>query len=835
MSDSSSVTFDNRRHHSQFSLGMNDPLLLLAELEGDPKESVDSMNHGNSNPHQNIANILVTTSFGSPNPFEVPRNQQSFNHLYRNNLNTVNFTTMPTVDPSTNAAGATPAQQNNKMRLESPKHSPHSMQLDSPVSSPRSSAVMPPPQHPTTPTHAKRRTSMEVIVETTSVQDSMSPLSSPIVQRSVLSGMNIQEEDLDEEEDNGGNHKSNKSRRQKRLERNRESARLSRRRRKQYLEVLEERVSQLSEEMDRGRRAHVAVAVSTIIDKRRTSTSAATAAPLARTSQELRVACTFRAQQLASFCTPPSHKLVLWLTLQNDDFFRGGRAASERLSAARIGERMLQSGNDKVTPAQTMWPLLCNEIGLSYDQEEKVRLFQRSLVCTQPESWLSRHATFASSKVVDVLHQANQALAFAISHRERRVTSMFLSRNRQQQRAKLSAYVLSHRKALLQKANQHAGVSGNPDKMDESSNSKTQNSYVLSKEQHVAANLYILRHRLSQILKTVLAAAPLVVGPALKKLSRRPSFESLGSRSGTEKKEYGDNLSSSQSMMHRVSSMGSLKRSASEMSMDSDPNNSNSTIAGNSAGDRHHRLSVDPVEAQSKAVSIVQQHLSHVREIMPPFNVPIFSIVPSAALSSPPREAMGPQVSSSNIFVLQQPPAQPQTLARQPLQYSQHQQPLVNNDHLSQYHHEDVLAVFGLMGGQPALLNPVPVTVTSSFSSTPSAGTQGPTVTMAVQSSSAEHPARDAAAFYHNNNLPLFNDLVDVDHAVSNNVVTTAGSADPEAEPEPQQKKRAQRAQSSFFPIGSLGVVPEEMWSAEAADEFLMSLVNEGDEEDWTF
>ena len=59
------------------------------------------------------------------------------------------------------------------------------------------------------------------------------------------------------------------ARRQKRLERNRESARLSRRRRKQYLEVLEERVSQLSLEMDQGRRAHAAAAIETVLAKRR--------------------------------------------------------------------------------------------------------------------------------------------------------------------------------------------------------------------------------------------------------------------------------------------------------------------------------------------------------------------------------------------------------------------------------------------------------------------------------------------------------------------------------------------------------------------------------------
>jgi hypothetical protein len=31
---------------------------------------------------------------------------------------------------------------------------------------------------------------------------------------------------------------------------------------------------------------------------------------------------------------------MMWLTLQTDTYYRGGRAASERLSAARIGERV---------------------------------------------------------------------------------------------------------------------------------------------------------------------------------------------------------------------------------------------------------------------------------------------------------------------------------------------------------------------------------------------------------------------------------------------------------------------------------------------------------------
>lgn len=136
-------------------------------------------------------------------------------------------------------------------------------------------------------------------------------------------------------------------RRQRRLERNRESARLSRRRRKQYLDVLEERVAQLSIEMDQGRRDHVMEAIITIQEKRRQvllsghiHAAKYLDTSLSRASLELRIASTFHTQQLKSFTFPMYTKFVLWLMLQGDVFFRGGRAASERLSAARIGERV---------------------------------------------------------------------------------------------------------------------------------------------------------------------------------------------------------------------------------------------------------------------------------------------------------------------------------------------------------------------------------------------------------------------------------------------------------------------------------------------------------------
>lgn len=132
--------------------------------------------------------------------------------------------------------------------------------------------------------------------------------------------------------------------RQKRLERNRESARLSRRRRKQYLEVLEDRVHKLSLEMDKGRREHVAVSIKTIQEKRhqalQSNDLAALETTLNRTRPELRIAATFQTQQLQSLVFPPHSKFLLWLSLQTDAYFRGGRAPSERLSAARIGERV---------------------------------------------------------------------------------------------------------------------------------------------------------------------------------------------------------------------------------------------------------------------------------------------------------------------------------------------------------------------------------------------------------------------------------------------------------------------------------------------------------------
>ena len=162
------------------------------------------------------------------------------------------------------------------------------------------------------------------------------------------------------------------TRRQRRLERNRESARLSRRRRKQYLEVLEEKVATLSEQMDKGRCDHVAAAIPavcslrtrllTVVEKQLASIDEkkrngnnnvqgtlledcfrALSGPISRTSKEFSISLDFQKEQLRCLTLPSHSKFLLWLTLQNDSYFRGGRAASERLSAARIGEKVSHS------------------------------------------------------------------------------------------------------------------------------------------------------------------------------------------------------------------------------------------------------------------------------------------------------------------------------------------------------------------------------------------------------------------------------------------------------------------------------------------------------------
>jgi len=514
-------------------------------------------------------------------------------------------------------------------------------------------------------------------------------------------------------------------RRQKRLERNRESARLSRRRRKQYLEILEDRVNFLSEEMDRGRREHALTSVATIQAMRDeliasstkkslcSSTSSASLAStssvaavtgnisvgtvdqedeksahvlthsLSRTSRELMLCITFGREYLKSLSVPTSNKFMLWLTLQNDAFYRGGRAASERLSAARIGEKMLSCGHNRVPPSNGMWPLFCNEIGLSYDQEERVRILQRELIMRH-ESWLHRHTALSSEFVFQSSHNAIMGSCESASKREKKVMDIltpeqklkFFAWKAKKDKAKMNQLA----KALLSKLSFINGASPEIGPINYNNcNGSTMNTmntlqkpsrttfgthsptsitdFEPSRDQHDATNLYIINHKFISASKSFPKVTQFSSSPTeLKRLSRRPSFESLaavneeGNNDGNVSGR-GANKKGSKKML-RASSSGTLKRCFSEMSCD-ESGMMNRSASGHSLSSVN---AITPEAAQMTSYHVVSAALGAIRSIIPPttFKSQYTSTVtnPTMTGGTPQEQPTPVTIMSSNTTVI---------------------------------------------------------------------------------------------------------------------------------------------------------------------------------------
>jgi len=261
---------------------------------------------------------------------------------------------------------------------------------------------------------------------------------------------------------------------------------------------------------------------------------------------------------------------------------------------------MLNSGTDRVTPIQSMWPLVCSEIGLSYEQEEKLRTYQR-LTLQNHETWLHRHTAFASGKAMESAHDAAQAIALRLGQRERSVFSGILS---EEQQLKFQAWAEQNRNRIKAGTKNLPGVPV-----------VDGGKYKTSDSEHIAGNLYVLNHQLQSVLKKIPQAPPLVTGIALKKLSRRPSFESLGCL-GDGKNIEGFGLTRDSSF----ASSGSLKRSASEMSIDD-------------SEEKNQIPAISPPEAQADATPLVDKVLGHLKPIIPPPPTP--SVVTSVPISIP--------------------------------------------------------------------------------------------------------------------------------------------------------------------------------------------------------
>jgi hypothetical protein len=279
-------------------------------------------------------------------------------------------------------------------------------------------------------------------------------------------------------------------------------------------------------------------------------------------------------------------------------------------------KQILTGGTTKANPSRSMWPLFCNEISLSYEQEEKVRGFQRKLL-QEHDSWLDRHTSFASKVVTQKLHDSTQAITLRTGQREKATAGILTN----EQRMKLLSFTARNRERI--QASKPKGP--------------TEADYVrpISKDNnHIAVNLYILGERLNGVMNRIPQVAPLVTGSRLKKLTRRACFESLSSCD-----EKG---------MQPTSSCGSMKRSASEMSMDENDPNKQTTPA------------IIPTQSEKEAMPTVDKALALVRDLLPPRPVvvhpPVATHNPLPAIPSPipmptlsyqaPISQSAPQISS---------------------------------------------------------------------------------------------------------------------------------------------------------------------------------------------
>ncbi|KAG9409408.1 hypothetical protein AC1031_019669 [Aphanomyces cochlioides] len=198
-------------------------------------------------------------------------------------------------------------------------------------------------------------------------------------------------------ENEGG---TEEDRRRKRLERNRESARQSRRRKKQYLELLEGKVAQLTEEIEDARREHLDSADNTLNDLKHQLVSSLhqnlaayptnsqltpgveeemrRGAQLIQerygpNAEERRAVVNFHFQQLDNLLLPPYTRFLLWMSVQDESFYT--KSGSSAASNKKISD---SDRKDSVAKKHELWAALSTEMGLTYEQEEKIKGHYRS-------------------------------------------------------------------------------------------------------------------------------------------------------------------------------------------------------------------------------------------------------------------------------------------------------------------------------------------------------------------------------------------------------------------------------------------------------------------------
>ncbi|CAH0484796.1 unnamed protein product [Peronospora farinosa] len=185
--------------------------------------------------------------------------------------------------------------------------------------------------------------------------------------------------------------------RQRRLARNRESARQSRRRKKQYLELLEEKVAQLTESIDTTRASHLEradealnqvrseILKSLAADRKNGGSDEAIQEKIRQgilliqerfgpNGVERLAVKDYNFRQLDNLLLPPYCRFLLWLSIQDESFFdeADGMGAKNAVDAPEKKKVPVTVKKD------TLWSTLTNDLALTYEQDEKLKSLYKS-------------------------------------------------------------------------------------------------------------------------------------------------------------------------------------------------------------------------------------------------------------------------------------------------------------------------------------------------------------------------------------------------------------------------------------------------------------------------
>nr|CCA21144.1 conserved hypothetical protein [Albugo laibachii Nc14] len=208
--------------------------------------------------------------------------------------------------------------------------------------------------------------------------------------------------------------------RQRRLARNRESARQSRRRKKQYLELLEEKVEQLTDSIDVTRANHLENAdqalenvrstlIQSLLHQLESECDDVEIQKKLRQGVELlqnrfgpnsierKAVKDYNFRQLDNLLLPPYCRFLLWLSIQDESFFNEGRVANApngKVNGSSDSDK--KSGTSSMIRKDALWPALVADLGLTYEQDEKIRFLYTSqgAIALKPER---RRMAFAAA------------------------------------------------------------------------------------------------------------------------------------------------------------------------------------------------------------------------------------------------------------------------------------------------------------------------------------------------------------------------------------------------------------------------------------------------------